>query len=96
MDFYPIESNLINGADDRPNAVFCVDIGGNQGHDLKQIGGRFPSIPGRMVLQDLEGVVGDMKSNFAVGSAIAFEPMVHDFTEPQPIKGMHSRLKHRF
>lgn len=79
MDFYPIEANLISGAD-RKHATFCVDVGGGKGHDLETLHDRFRSI-GKLVLQDQEKVVG---------SSTAFESMVHDFFAPQPVRGTHS------
>lgn len=79
LDFYPVAENLIDGARVEDDAVFCVDIGGGKGHDLIKMDHRFPIIPGRLVLQDLEKVVG---------CDSVYESMVHDFFQPQPLKGM--------
>lgn len=64
------------------NEVFMVDIGGGQGHDLKGLSDKYvdKGLPGRLILQDL---VTDARKD---GNAI-FESMVHNFFEPQPVKG---------
>ncbi len=81
FDFYPVAQNLIKDADDEDGATFCVDIGGGKGHDLENLHDRFPALPGRLVLQDQEEVVG---------ASIMFDSMVHNFFQPQPIEGMHT------
>ncbi|KAL3431517.1 O-methyltransferase-domain-containing protein [Aspergillus tetrazonus] len=79
--FYPVPSlteGLNIGADD----VLLVDVGGN-----------WPSIPGRLVLQDLPGVIKQEKwQNQDTQETI--EPMSHDFFTEQPVKAyyMHSVL----
>ena len=82
MDIYPVHQNLINSAEAEASAVFCVDIGGGKGHDLDKLHNRFPILPGRLILQDLQKVTT---------SSVVFESMVHDFFQPQPIKGMGTR-----
>jgi len=77
MDFYPIQANLIDGAERGEHATFCVDVGGGKGHDLEMLHDRFSCV-GRMVLQDQETVVG---------TSTVFESMAHDFFAPQPIRG---------
>ena len=32
LDFYPVEERLAAGADDSPEAVMMVDVGGGHGH----------------------------------------------------------------
>lgn len=77
MDLFPIEANLIIGAVEGEHATFCVDVGGGKGHDLEKLHDRFPST-GKLVLQDQEQIVS---------FSTIFEPMIHDFFSPQPIKG---------
>ncbi|KAL6720134.1 hypothetical protein ACLMJK_002055 [Lecanora helva] len=78
LDFYPVGQNLINGAEVDDSAIFCVDVGGGKGHDLDRLRSRFPAIPGRLILQDSQ-IFSDHSTVFA--------SMVHDFFQPQPLKG---------
>ena len=81
LDYYPIEERLVQGTSPE-NPIFMVDMGGGQGHDLKGLGDKYgkDGLPGRLVLQDL---VADAREN----STTLFESMVHNFFEPQPLKG---------
>ena len=79
LDFYPLAQNLVSGAEVEDDSVFCVDVGGGKGHDLDKLHDRFPTLPGRLVLQDVEKVIG---------RSTVFESMVHNFFQPQPIKGV--------
>ncbi|KAF1952680.1 S-adenosyl-L-methionine-dependent methyltransferase [Byssothecium circinans] len=82
LEFYPFEQQVINGFDQEdPNAVLLVDIGGNTGHELQEIRRHFPSLPGRMVLQDLPSTIEQVQSGHE------FEVMAHDFFTSQPIHG---------
>lgn len=78
-DFYPVESKLrVN----TPSDILLVDIGGNRGHDLARFHARFPSLPGKLILQDLPKVVAT-----ATDLAVEIEKMGYDFFTPQPVKG---------
>ena len=81
LDYYPIEERLVEGTS-LENEIFMVDIGGGQGHDLKSLSDKYSNngLPGRLILQDL---VADTRED----SSTTFEIMVHDFFEPQPVKG---------
>ena len=81
LDYYPVEERLMQGTR-LENPIFMVDMGGGQGHDLKSLGDKYgkDGLPGRLVLQDL---VADTREN----STTLFESMVHNFFEPQPLKG---------
>ena len=84
--YYPVHDRLITGVKSDPSAVFLVDVGGNNGHDLQQLKEKFPDIPGKLVLQDLPGVIDGVK-----GVEGVFEPTVHDFFTSQPVKGEYSQ-----
>lgn len=43
---YPVQENLIHGAETGPEAPFLVDIAGGLGHDLAEFKKRFPDHPG--------------------------------------------------
>lgn len=90
FDVYPVE-RLTNDAVDHQEAVFLVDVGGNQGHDLVKFQDTHPGVPGRLVLQDLPKVVSRCPGG-------RIEGMGYSFLDPQPIKGMQyfSRTFDRF
>ncbi|PSN64812.1 S-adenosyl-L-methionine-dependent methyltransferase [Corynespora cassiicola Philippines] len=82
LEFYPFQQQIVEGYDKSDqDGVLIVDIGGNMGQELLELNAQFPSLPGRMVLQDLptsiEKVVPSDK----------MEAMAYDFFETQPIKG---------
>ena len=82
-EFYPVEKNLIEGFNKtEDNAALIVDIGGSVGHDLDEFRRKFPNAGGRLVLQDLPVVIGQ------IGELDAkIERMPYDFFEEQPVKG---------
>lgn len=73
------------GLDVEANGVALVDVGGGAGQAIGHIRKTYPNIPGRFVLQDLSKSI----ESLPVGRAeeLGFEPMVHNFFEPQPVKG---------
>ena len=78
---YPISERLIDGADEGDKAVFLVDVASGTGHDMKSLKSRFPSLPGRLIMQDLPHIISQ------VNPTPGIETMVHDFNNPQPIRG---------
>ena len=86
LDYYPVEERLLEGTSPE-DVIFMVDIGGGQGHDLKSLSDRYGDtcLPGRLILQDLVANTRD-------DSTTIFEFMVHNFFEPQPVRGgcLHS------
>lgn len=82
LEYYPIHERLIKGTKVE-NAIFMVDIGGGHGHDLKSLRDRYghEGLPGRLILQDLAAETTE-------DTRTIFESMLHNFFEPQPVKGM--------
>ena len=83
-DWFPVQEQILNGfqpASEGQGSVLLVDVGGGRGQDLKTFKDRFPSAPGRLILQDLPRTVEH--ANLSPG----IEAMTHDFMKPQPIKG---------
>lgn len=78
-DFYPVVERLEGVPSDQ---VLLVDVGGGMGHDLREFKARFPHISGRLILQDQEGVIAQLKQ-----SSPGIEATAHDFFTPQPVKG---------
>lgn len=80
FDIYPVDT-LFKDSNSNSGSVFLVDVGGNQGHDLKSFHQAYPSAPGGLVLQDLPDVISSM-------STPGFEKMEYSFWDPQPVKGI--------
>ncbi|CAG8128272.1 unnamed protein product [Penicillium olsonii] len=78
FDVYPLE-RLTDGASSHPEAVFLVDIGGNQGHDLGKFVSEYSPKPGRLILQDLPKIVSTVDRT-------GIETMGYSFFDPQPVK----------
>ncbi|CAI6039083.1 unnamed protein product [Clonostachys chloroleuca] len=87
--FYPVKENLINGADTSPDAPFIVDIGGSIGHDLVSFKQHHPDHPGKLVLEDLPVVIGQITD---LDSEI--ERVSYDFHTEQPKKGARAYYMH--
>ncbi|MCJ1386457.1 hypothetical protein MMC17_009583 [Xylographa soralifera] len=90
-DFYPVAKNLVEGARTGDDAVFLVDVGGGKGHDLQELHRKHPTLPGKLVLQELPSVVEE-------ASAAGLDPkilaMPHDFFTNQPIIGARAYYMH--
>ena len=80
LDFYPLEK-LSEGLSEAENAVLLVDVGGGRGHEIREIKSRYPSLRGRMILQDLAGTTKQVRPEPGT------EVMAHDFFTPQLIRG---------
>lgn len=81
-NFFPVQEKLINGFDPSPDAVLLVDIGGNLGHDIMQFHELNPGHPGKLILQDLPVIIGQLE-----GLDKSVTPMEYNFLEEQPVKG---------
>lgn len=77
--FYPILERLQGVPNEE---VLLVDVGGGMGHDLREFKDKHPHILGRLILQDQDAVIAQVKE-----SGTGIEAMVHDFFTPQPVKG---------
>ncbi|KAI1842758.1 hypothetical protein JX266_011079 [Neoarthrinium moseri] len=86
---YPVQDRLINGADRSSEAPFIVDIAGSVGHDLATFLKYHPDHPGKLILQDLPKVIGQIEH---LDSTI--ERMEYDFHTPQPVDGARAYFLH--
>lgn len=75
---YPVLDQVKNW--DSEKAIF-VNVGGGVGHQCAEFKQRFPDLPGKVILQDLPHSIA------AALSTPGVENMVHDFFEPQPVRG---------
>lgn len=76
----PVEATA---AENREDTVLLVDIGCGQGNALSEVRQMRPDLEGRMIAQDLPEVV---ERRGEEGDGV--ENMMHNFLEPQPVKGM--------
>lgn len=80
---YPWDEEL-RIKDMKDTDVLVVDVGGGKGQVLKAVKETFPTLTGRMVLQDVSDVIEDAKAS---GLPSYIEPMSASFFERQPIQG---------
>ncbi|KAJ5699001.1 hypothetical protein N7462_001006, partial [Penicillium macrosclerotiorum] len=88
FDIYPVE-RLMSGTSSHPDAIFLVDIGGNQGHDLGNFYARYSNTSGRLILQDLPKIV-------AAVDRPGIETVSYSFLDPQPIKTIEDARAYYF
>ena len=78
LDVVYFEKEAANVSADR---ALLVDVGGNIGHQSERLRRKYPDLPGKIIVQDLE-------ENVKVAPQLqGVEFMAHDFFTPQPIKG---------
>ena len=92
-NFYLVKYNLINGARTDNNATLLVNVGGGKGHDLRESYQKHPALPGKLVFQEIKGVIEEAKSEGIGldGKAILAE---HDFFTKQPVIGNFIKTNH--
>ena len=82
LEFFPFQSEVLDGYNGDENGVLVTDIGGGLGHEMRSLKKRFPDLPGKLIVQDLPETIAQIKEHDGI-----FEPIVHDIFEPQPVKG---------
>ena len=81
LDAFPFEERVIKGFKECDGAVMLVDVGGAQGNEVEAIKKRYPTLPGRIILQDLPDTIAHALT------VSGMEVVAHDFFTEQPIKG---------
>jgi hypothetical protein len=83
MNTYPAAKRLRLDESEKERVLF-VDVGGGTGHQVRKFVTQYPSLHGKLVLEDLPQVV---EKAFDVPASII--KVAHDFFEPQPdvVKG---------
>ena len=81
LDAFPFEERVVKGFEKSDGAVMLVDVGGARGHDVEAIKERYPTLPGRVILQDLPDTIAQALT------VPGMEVLAHDFFTKQPIKG---------
>jgi hypothetical protein len=83
FEIYPVGHELpLQSLKHDEGAVLLVDVGSGKGHETVNFKNRFPSLPGRLVIQDLAMT---FQNNEVPLEGI--EVMEHNFFDKQPIKG---------
>lgn len=78
LSVYPVEEET---KDWNPELPVYVNIGGSIGHQCAEFKQKYPHVPGRVILQDLQHSIDHALQTPGV------ENMVHNFFQPQPVKG---------
>ena len=81
LDFFPFKERIARDFKESDGAVMLVDVGGGRGHEVEAIKKKYPSLPGRFVLQDMPATTEQALP------VPGIEAVVHDFFTEQPIKG---------
>ncbi|KAL8826682.1 MAG: hypothetical protein Q9170_007312 [Blastenia crenularia] len=83
LDIYPAAEQLVQGfeSDKNPERVMLIDVGGATGEEALEFRRRYPTAPGKLVLQERESVIERLPETKGL------EKMVHDFFTPQPVRG---------
>lgn len=80
---YPFADELGQACSNNPGDVLLVDVGGNRGADILELRQAYPTMLGRLILQELpETIAAVDKSSMA-----DIELQAYDFFTPQPVKG---------
>ncbi|KAJ5729287.1 uncharacterized protein N7483_003795 [Penicillium malachiteum] len=86
-DWFPVQEQLLDHADLKPDAPFLVDIGAGRGHDLVAFRKKFPDIPGRFILEDLPHVLEEIRGVQDLEKAGIETVPYNFFTDVQPVQG---------
>ncbi|PWI72142.1 O-methyltransferase [Purpureocillium lilacinum] len=80
-DWLDVVSFADEAANVSPDSALFVDIGGNIGHQSKRLRAKYPTLPGKVIVQDLPETVS------VAAAAPGVEFMAYDFFTPQPVEG---------
>ncbi|KAJ2974552.1 hypothetical protein NUW58_g8625 [Xylaria curta] len=88
--FYSVKERLFDHFDTaNKDAVLLVDVAGGFGHYTGAFLSKFPDAPGRLILQDLPPVLGQIKQLHP-----RIERMEYDCFTEQPVKGARAYYTH--
>lgn len=84
LEWFPAKERVVDGFDASSDGKLLVDVAGGRGHDIDAFRRKFPDIstPGRLVVEDLPQVIGDIHD---LDSSI--ERVGFDLFDSQPVKG---------
>ena len=78
LTVYPVREEAAGWEEEKP---LYVNIGGGIGHQCAQFVDLYPDVPGRIILQDMPHSIEKALPTPGVEAA------VHNFFDPQPVKG---------
>ncbi|PGG95911.1 hypothetical protein AJ79_09821 [Helicocarpus griseus UAMH5409] len=82
VEKFPLDQYL--DISDATNRIQFVDVGGGSGHISRAVLARYPSLYGKIAVEDREDANTVTRSDF---SKDGIQNIVHDFFTPQPLKG---------
>jgi hypothetical protein len=89
LDDLDFEKSFAQNSDS--STILFVDIGGSNGSQSLPLRQRYPSLPGRVFIQEQPEVLGKAKE--ALGSSASIEVEVYDIVTPQVVQGMARPLQ---
>ena len=89
---FPVAKCLCSRPSTDLNDVLLVDVGGGVGQDIMAFRREFPSLPGRLILQDQGSTVSEIDTMYMKSQGI--EVLTHNFFDPQPIRGARAYYFH--
>lgn len=78
---YPILERLVAGFDRTLQDVLFIDVGAGNGHMAAGLRSAMPELPGRIIVQDLPGMIAG-----APATPAGVEMQAYDFFTEQPVK----------
>ncbi|KAI0206668.1 S-adenosyl-L-methionine-dependent methyltransferase [Astrocystis sublimbata] len=84
LDVVDFEAEFAQGTE--ASTPVLVDVGGSMGHQCLAVRQRYPSLVGRIVLQDLPETIEKVQASPLPGFE-GVETMAHDFFTPQTLRG---------
>ena len=84
LEWFPAKERVVDGFDASSGGKLLVDVAGGRGHDLDAFRRKFPdaSASGRLVVEDLPQVIGDIRDLDTSIERVGF-----DLFGDQPVKG---------
>jgi len=82
-EWFPVKKVCLDGFDKEWSEYCWVDVGGGKGHESELVLKLYPETKGKFVVEDQPFVIEDITDLDP-----RIERLPHDFTKPQPIKGM--------
>lgn len=79
---FPMQNLCLSEEDAAHDRVLFVDVGGSAGHQCQSLRASHPDLKGRVVLQDVAGVIARLDTAALAEQGI--EAAAHDFFTPQP------------
>ncbi|KAF2115133.1 S-adenosyl-L-methionine-dependent methyltransferase [Lophiotrema nucula] len=92
VEWWDVEGRLLSGFDERSGeGVLLVDVAGGRGHDVQAFCEKVGEGRGRVVLQEVRGVLDGIEEGELDRSV---ERMEYDFFSEQPVKGARAYFMH--